>query len=102
MQRTTSEKVFDVCLLCDDSNRVFEPVFPRIGIRTVETTMMRLSMLIAIVMANSMAAAGDPALPGHHPLTQAQAGSVLISELRCARVIAASSAIPRQRKRLLI
>ncbi len=41
-------------------------------------------MLIAIVMANSMAAAGDPALPGHHPLTQAQAGSVLISELRCA------------------
>jgi mono/diheme cytochrome c family protein len=41
-------------------------------------------MLIAIAMANSMAAAGDPALPGHHPLTQAQAGSVLISELRCA------------------
>ena len=29
-------------------------------------------------------AAGDPALPGHHPLTQVQAGEVLIAELRCA------------------
>ncbi|MBM3273045.1 c-type cytochrome [Candidatus Kaiserbacteria bacterium] len=41
-------------------------------------------LLIAVVMASSVAVAGDPALPGHHPLTQAQAGSVLISELRCA------------------
>lgn len=41
-------------------------------------------VLIAIVITNAVAAAGDPALPGHHPLTQAQAGSVLISELRCA------------------
>ena len=37
-----------------------------------------------LVIANSLVAAGDPALPGNHPLTQAQAGSVLISELRCA------------------
>lgn len=27
---------------------------------------------------------GDPALSGNHPLTQAQAGQLLISELRCA------------------
>ena len=27
---------------------------------------------------------GEPALPGNHPLTQAQAGELLISELRCA------------------
>ncbi|RLT12474.1 MAG: hypothetical protein DWI21_00840 [Planctomycetota bacterium] len=37
-----------------------------------------------LVIANSFVAAGDPALPGNHPLTQAQAGDVLISELRCA------------------
>lgn len=41
-------------------------------------------VLIAVVMASSVAVAGDPALPGHHPLTKAQAGSVLIAELRCA------------------
>jgi len=45
--------------------------------------MMRACLLIGFVIASSVAAAGDPALPGHHPLTQAQAGSVLISELRC-------------------
>lgn len=37
-----------------------------------------------LVIANSIVAAGDPALPGNHPLTQVQAGDVLISELRCA------------------
>ena len=37
-----------------------------------------------LVIANSIVAAGDPALPGYHALTQAQAGDVLISELRCA------------------
>lgn len=37
-----------------------------------------------LVTAGSVLAAGDPALPGHHPLTQVQAGDVLISELRCA------------------
>jgi mono/diheme cytochrome c family protein len=30
------------------------------------------------------AAPGDPALPGHHPLTSSQAGEVLIAEFRCA------------------
>ncbi|AMV34293.1 Cytochrome c [Pirellula sp. SH-Sr6A] len=33
---------------------------------------------------SALVRAGDPSLPGHHPLTQSQAGSVLISELRCA------------------
>ena len=37
-----------------------------------------------LVLARALASAGDPALPGHHPLTQSQAGDVLISELRCA------------------
>ncbi len=37
-----------------------------------------------LVIANTFVAAGDPALPGNHPLTQAQVGSLLISELRCA------------------
>ncbi|MFM9963431.1 MAG: hypothetical protein ACKV2Q_19660 [Planctomycetaceae bacterium] len=37
-----------------------------------------------LLIANSFVAAGDPALPGHHPLTKSQAGEVLISELRCA------------------
>jgi mono/diheme cytochrome c family protein len=37
-----------------------------------------------LVMANSIVTAGDPALPGHHPLTQSQAGAVLIVELRCS------------------
>ena len=37
-----------------------------------------------LVIASSFVAAGDPALPGHHPLTQSQAGDLLISELRCA------------------
>ncbi len=31
-----------------------------------------------------VAASGDPAWPGHHPLTQAQVGAVLLAELRCA------------------
>lgn len=40
--------------------------------------------MIWLVILDSIAAAGDPAWPGHHPLTQVQAGDVLISELRCA------------------
>ena len=32
---------------------------------------------------NVSAQAGDPALPGNHPLTQPQAGDLLIHELRC-------------------
>lgn len=46
--------------------------------------MTRVLPLIAFVLAGSVAAAGDPAIPGHHPLSQSEAGSVLISELRCA------------------
>lgn len=50
----------------------------------IETTMKRVSACLCfwLVIANSVVAAGDPALPGHHPLTQAQAGEVLTSELR--------------------
>ena len=52
----------------------------------IETTMGRVSafMISWLVIASSFAAAADPALPGNHPLNQAQAGSLLISELRCA------------------
>jgi len=49
-----------------------------------------LTSWIAIV--NSSVAAADPALPGNHPLTQVQAGQVLISELRCA---ACHQGVPR-------
>ncbi|WP_254513012.1 c-type cytochrome [Anatilimnocola floriformis] len=45
-----------------------------------------------LAMTASVVAAGDPALPGNHPLTQPQAGEVLIAELRCA---ACHSDIPR-------
>lgn len=51
---------------------------------TIEGTMKRNYLLIVFLLANSVATAGDPALPGHHPLTRTQAGSLLISELRCA------------------
>lgn len=48
--------------------------------------MRRVSAFITVwlMIASSFAAAGDPALPGNHSLTQAQAGSLLVSELRCA------------------
>jgi mono/diheme cytochrome c family protein len=46
--------------------------------------MKRITSVIVLLIAQSVAHAGDPAWPGNHPLTQAQAGSVLISELRCA------------------
>lgn len=41
-------------------------------------------MLSWFVIANVVIAGGDPAWPGHHPLTQVQAGEVLLAELRCA------------------
>ena len=49
----------------------------------------RLNRIFALItlwlaIANSFVAAGDLSLPGHHPLTQTQAGDVLVSELRCA------------------
>lgn len=37
-----------------------------------------------LMIGTASAEPGEPALPGNHPLTQAQAGNVLISELRCA------------------
>lgn len=46
---------------------------------------MKIFTLVTVfLIAQSVANAGDPAWPGNHPLTQSQAGSVLISELRCA------------------
>lgn len=52
----------------------------------METKMNRVSACLFcwLVITNSVVAAGDPAWPGHHSLTQAQAGSLLISQLRCA------------------
>lgn len=40
-------------------------------------------LLACLVIANSVLTAGSPALPGFHPLTEAQAGDVLIADLRC-------------------
>jgi mono/diheme cytochrome c family protein len=54
--------------------------------RSVITQLMhRISALIAgwLLIAIPVASAGDPALPGHHPLTQVQVGEVLLAELRC-------------------
>ena len=52
----------------------------------IETIMKRVSAGVTIwfMIANSIVAAGDPALPGNHLLTRSQAGDLLISELRCA------------------
>ena len=46
--------------------------------------MNRLYLLIAVLLGSLSSFAGDPAIPGDHPLTQAQAGSVLIAQLRCS------------------
>ena len=53
---------------------------------TVHSTgrMICAALISALQIGTASAELGDPALPGHHPLTQAQAGSLLISELRCA------------------
>ena len=58
---------------------------PRIS-AAIDTIMKRVFAFVTswLVIANSFAAAGDPSLPGSHPLTQSQAGELLISELRCA------------------
>ena len=42
------------------------------------------AMISTLLIGVASVEAGDPALPGHHPLNQVQAGSLLISELRCA------------------
>ncbi len=41
-------------------------------------------LISALLVGTASAESGDAALPGNHPLTQAQTGDVLISELRCA------------------
>ena len=46
-------------------------------------------LLIWLAMTSAVVAAGDSALPGNHPLTQAQAGELLIAELRCTACHAA-------------
>ena len=45
---------------------------------------MMNALISWLVIANSAVAVGSPALPGNHPLTESQAGDVLIAELRCA------------------
>jgi cytochrome c2 len=50
----------------------------------IETTMKKAFLAMLLLLSSSMASAGDPALPGNHSLTQVQAESLLISELRCA------------------
>ena len=42
------------------------------------------AMISALMIGSASAEPGDASLPGHHPLSQVQAGSLLISELRCA------------------
>ncbi len=55
--------------------------------------MIKNVLWILAVVASSVAMAGDPALPGHHPLSQIQSGNLLLAELRCA---ACHSGVPRE------
>lgn len=50
----------------------------------VVPTMIKNVAWILTALAYSAAIAGDPALPGHHPLSQVQAGRLLMAELKCA------------------
>jgi len=45
--------------------------------------MILATLLSTLLVSTILAEPGDPALPGNHPLTQSQAGGLLISELRC-------------------
>lgn len=56
----------------------------RYAFKAIATTMKCVLILAAVAFGNSLAVAGDPVLPGHHPLTRAEAGSVLIADFRCA------------------
>ena len=49
-----------------------------------QINMMRFVVFVATLFSSVMVEAGDPSIPGHHPLTKEQAGSVLLSELRCS------------------
>jgi mono/diheme cytochrome c family protein len=42
------------------------------------------TLILILSIGTVSAAPGDPALPGHHPLTGSQAGDVLIADFRCA------------------
>jgi hypothetical protein len=53
-------------------------------IQQTQHNMKLICLFAAVLLTQALAIAGDPALPGFHPLNQAQAGRVLISELRCA------------------
>lgn len=50
----------------------------------IGATIKKLCCCIGVLLFSSFAWAGDPAWPGHHPLTEVQSGNLLISELRCA------------------
>lgn len=52
--------------------------------KTIAVLLVAWLAVAMTVVPSRLDAAGDPALPGHHPLNQAQTGSVLLSELRCA------------------
>ena len=54
------------------------------GTRLVRGLISFVALISALLIGKAPAEPGDPSLPGHHPLTQTQAGSLLISELRCA------------------
>lgn len=46
--------------------------------------MIKTYSMVLFWFAISVVSAGDPSIPGHHPLTQVQAGRLLMAELRCA------------------
>lgn len=59
--------------------------FSRLNFSARRTGQLILGALISTLLVSTVSAEpGDPALPGNHPLTQSQAGDLLISELRCA------------------
>ncbi|MFO0939996.1 MAG: c-type cytochrome [Pirellulales bacterium] len=53
-------------------------------IKNVSWIVTVLATTVTSTLANTAAIAGDPTLPGHHPLSQVQAGRLLMAELRCA------------------
>lgn len=59
-----------------------------------ESHMSRLYVFLACLLIRSAVLAGDPAIPGHHPLSQSQAGGLLVTELRCAACHSGVPAIP--------
>lgn len=50
----------------------------------LHSKMIWLMLMLSLSVRTGLAESGDPALPGNHPLTQSQAGGLLISEFRCA------------------